>query len=577
MKIFFLKLIAVFCVTFIKKIIDLKRGLLLFFLLLFVRNSSAQEMHLTISGASALENKSIDSIQYNKIHLNAKSVTDEANNLSKKLIAAGFLETEILSQKKENDSSFQFQFSLGKKINFIHIYIGRTNKLKSLTLFDSSKDTLIIPFKEIEGFMKTTLTKLEIKGFALAKLKLINIKRKQNILITELSLILENKRDLNDIVIKGYDKFPLGYKLSLQKKYKNQIFNQDNLRKIHDDFNKIRFVKQTKYPEILFTKDSTKVYVYLEKAKTNTFDGYIGFSNDENKKVILNGYLDLALNNAINIGEKISVFWKSDGKEQKTFNINLELPYVFRSPLGIKTQLNIFKQDSTFQNTKTALDLGYFFNYNSKLYIGYQSTESSDIQNQNNATISDYTNSYLTTTFEYSNFETEDALFPEKTNLNIKFGFGKRDSNLETNKQIFLNAEIKHNFQLTKKSSLNVRSQNFYLQSNHYIINELYRYGGINSIRGFSENSLQSNNFTSILTEYRYAFTTSSYVHSIIDYGYFQNKKVKNEGILLGIGIGFGILTKNGLLNIIYANGSANNQAIKNSNSIVHINFKTNF
>lgn len=577
MKIFFLKLIAVFCVTFIKKIIDLKRGLLLFFLLLFVRNSSAQEMHLTISGASALENKSIDSIQYNKIHLNAKSVTDEANNLSKKLIAAGFLETEILSQKKENDSSFQFQFSLGKKINFIHIYIGRTNKLKSLTLFDSSKDTLIIPFKEIERFMKTTLTKLEIKGFALAKLKLINIKRKQNVLITELSLILENKRDLNDIVIKGYDKFPLGYKLSLQKKYKNQIFNQDNLRKIHDDFNKIRFVKQTKYPEILFTKDSTKVYVYLEKAKTNTFDGYIGFSNDENKKVILNGYLDLALNNAINIGEKISVFWKSDGKEQKTFNINLELPYVFKSPLGIKTQLNIFKQDSTFQNTKTALDLGYFFNYNSKLYIGYQATESSDIQNQNNATISDYTNSYLTTTFEYSNFETEDALFPEKTNLNIKFGFGKRDMKTQNNKQLFTTLSFKHHYYFNPKNAFTIRTQSSFLKSSAYIINELYRFGGENSVRGFAENSFQASFMASIQTEYRYKVSPSLYVNSILDFGYYQDKTSKINNNLSGIGLGFALLTKNGLLHINYVNGIINNQAIKMSDSIIYLNFKTLF
>lgn len=534
-------------------------------------------MHLTISGASALENKSIDSIQYNKIHLNAKSVTDEANNLSKKLIAAGFLETEILSQKKENDSSFQFQFSLGKKINFIHIYIGRTNKLKSLTLFDSSKDTLIIPFKEIERFMKTTLTKLEIKGFALAKLKLINIKRKQNVLITELSLILENKRDLNDIVIKGYDKFPLGYKLSLQKKYKNQIFNQDNLRKIHDDFNKIRFVKQTKYPEILFTKDSTKVYVYLEKAKTNTFDGYIGFSNDENKKVILNGYLDLALNNAINIGEKISVFWKSDGKEQKTFNINLELPYVFRSPLGIKTQLNIFKQDSTFQNTKTALDLGYFFNYNSKLYIGYQSTESSDIQNQNNATISDYTNSYLTTTFEYSNFETEDALFPEKTNLNIKFGFGKRDMKTQNNKQLFTTLSFKHHYYFNPKNAFTIRTQSSFLKSSAYIINELYRFGGENSVRGFAENSFQASFMASIQTEYRYKVSPSLYVNSILDFGYYQDKTSKINNNLSGIGLGFALLTKNGLLYINYVNGIINNQAIKMSNSIIYLNFKTLF
>jgi hypothetical protein len=49
------------------------------------------------------------------------------------------------------------------------------------------------------------------------------------------------------------------------------------------------------------------------------------------------------------------------------------------------------------------------------------------------------------------------------------------------------------------------------------------------------------------------------------------------SGTLLGLGFGFGLLTKNGLFNIVYANGSAKDQAIKLSNSIVHISFKSNF
>ena len=34
---------------------------------------------------------------------------------------------------------------------------------------------------------------------------------------------------------------------------------------IHNAFEKLPFTNQIKYPEILFTKDTTKVYVYLKK------------------------------------------------------------------------------------------------------------------------------------------------------------------------------------------------------------------------------------------------------------------------------------------------------------------------
>lgn len=574
---FFNTKLCIFALLLSKLIIALKRIFILFFLLNFGWNCSAQNLYLKISGTNETQNKTIDSIGYNPKHINTKSVIDEASLFSDKLTKLGFIENEILDSQKTNDSTFAFQFHLGKRTDFIHIYIGRNLELKSLNVIDTKKDTLIIPFSEAESFLNQTLSKLESKGYSLSRLKLINFKKTDHSLFAELYAETGNQRQLNDIVINGYTKFPEGHKKNIKRLYKNKTFNQENLKKIHSDFEKFRFVNQTKYPEILFTKDTTKVYVYLEKSKPNKFDGYIGFSNDEKSKLAFNGYLDLLLVNNLNVGEEFTLYWKSDGNDQKTFNIGIELPYIFKSPFGLKANLNIFKQDSTFQNTKTAIDVGYFFNYNTRIYLGYQSTESSDIQNQNNFSINDYSNSFVTTNFEFLNFKKEAFLFPEKTKINLKVGFGSRDSNLNTNHQLFADIDIKHAFYLNEKNSINVRSQNFYLQSESYIINELYRFGGINSIRGFNENSLQANLFTSILTEYRYILAPTIYVHSIIDYGYFKDKTTNNNGSLLGVGFGFGLLTKNGLFNIVYANGSTKEQVIKLSNSIVHISFKANF
>jgi hypothetical protein len=541
--------------------------------MIFSWNISAQQLYLKIIGQTEKETKLIDSLGYALKHINAKSIIDENNTLAEKLTKIGFIENQLIENKKSNDSTFFFQYSLGSKTNFIHIYIGAANT----KLFDTKKDTLTLPFSESENFLNTTLKKLEVTGFSMAKVSLTNIQKKKGVVIADLNIALEKQRQLNDIVINGYDKFPEGHKKNIKRLYRNKVFNQQNLEKLYNDFEKFRFVKQTKYPEILFTTDSTKVYVYLEKAKSNTFDGYIGFTNDEEKKLIFSGYVDLVLNNALNSGEKLSLYWKSDGQDQKTFNLAVELPYIFKSPLGLKAQLNIFKQDSTFQNTQTNIDLGYYFNYNTRLYLGYQSTESSDIQNVNTTSLNDFENSFITSNFEFLNFKNDDFLFPEKTTINLKVGVGKRNSNLETNNQFFGNFSVKHNFYLNNKNIISLKSQNYYLQSDSYIINELFRFGGINSIRGFNENSLQANLFSSILTEYRYVLAPSIYVHSIIDYGYFQDKTSNIEENLLGLGFGFGLLTKNGLFNIVYANGSTKEQTVKLSNSIVHISFKASF
>ncbi|TCN56307.1 hypothetical protein EV142_10583 [Flavobacterium circumlabens] len=549
----------------------------------------AQHFYLQIKGSDQNESKIIDSINYSTKHNNIKSVFEETNKTSNILLKKGYLDNKITETNKTNDSTYLSIISLENKIKNIHIYIGRNN-----LFFNSPKtqnDTVIIPYKEIENYLNQKITEAEKQGFALSKIKLENIQRKNSIIYADLNFKSEKKRTVNSIILNytnnsGKDFFPKGHLKQLNKKYLNKTFNQEITKQLYEDINSFEFISQTKYPEILFTNDSTKIYTYIEKRRANNFDGYIGFSNDENKKVNLNGYLDITLQNILHSGEKFSLYWKSDGNQQKTFDAKLEIPYIFQSSLGIKAQLNIFKQDSTFQNTKTAIDLGYYLNYNSKIYLGYQSTESSDIQNTNNLSISDYKNSYITSTLEYKKTDNTNNLFPKKAFANFIIGYGKRDTSnnpetAESSKQFYTSLNISYNFELNENNFLNINSQNFYLKSKNYISNELQRFGGINSIRGFLENSLQSNFNTLILTEYRYIVSKNLFIHSVTDYGLYQDltstlnkNKIKK---LIGIGAGTAIQTKNGLLKIILTNGGENIQDLQLYNTIINICYNVKF
>lgn len=550
-------------------------------------NCSAQNFHLRLIGSSDFENKVLDSLNYNSNHKNTKSISDEINLTSERLVKIGFIENQMLENTKENDSNYIAKFNLGERIKFIHIYIGRNSAIFDLVSLDKTKDTIILPYNEIETFLNQSIQKLEQKGFALAKLKLINIKKKNHSLYADLQFDSGKQRKLNSIVVKFAENnkknsFPEGHFTQMNRKYRNRPFSQDIVRKINDDFEKFGFVSQIKYPEILFTKDSTKVYVYLEKRKSNNFDGFIGFTNNENSKLVFNGYLDLTLENALKAGEQFSLNWKSDGNNQKTFKASIDLPYLFKSPIGLKAQINIFKQDSIFQNTKTTIDFGYFANYNTRIYLGYQSTESSDIQNTNNSTISDYNNSFVTSNLEYTKLDSENLTFFKKSNLSITMGTGKRTTNglaetLGSNKQSFININAMHNFYLNKKNCININYQNYFLKSETYIINELYRFGGINSIRGFAENGLQANFMTAFITEYRYLISQELFIHSIMDYGYYQDDSSGNKDNLIGLGLGMGLQTKNGLLNISFANGSTNTQKIKFGSTIVNLSYNVVF
>lgn len=549
---------------------------ILFFTLFLYNLSISQNFYLKIEGENNFETNQIDSLKYKTQHKIVADILKEIELFDLKLQNYGFFEAELIKQIKTNDSTFVFQYKLGLPTKSIHIYIGAISE-GIISILQTESDTIKLQISETENWMQSKVNILEKKGYSLAKLSLKNHKQTKNKLTADLFVELNKKRTVDDLVILGYDKFPTNIKKNWSKKYKKRTFNQDLVKEINDDFSELTFITQTKYPEILFTDNTTKIYAYLEKSKPNKFDGFIGFSNDENSKLIFNGYLDLSLQNIFNSGEKFKLYWKNDGKQQTSFNLGTELPYLFKTPLGLKADLRIFKRDSTFQNTVTDLNLGYYFTYNKKVYIGFQNTKSVDIQKVNSATLNTFTNTFYTTSFEYFKRRLGDFLFREKTNLLLKTGFGNRKITSEKTSQFFGQIDAYHTLYLNTKNNIRIKNQTFYLNSDTYIVNELYRFGGINSIRGFRENSLQANFFSGLMLEYNYILAPNIYVHSITDYGYFQDKSSDIQDSLLGLGFGFGLLTNNGLFNLVYANGSTNNQAIKLSNSIIHISFKTSF
>ena len=209
----------------------MKRVILFWFTLCFWNCSVAQKQYLTIRSQSSSEQKSIDSIGYTKEHVDAKSVVTEIKSFSEKVLQIGYIEADIEKNQKTNDSTFLCQIKLRKKTSSIHIYIRPDSVFKNLLFKDTKKDTLILPFYEVESYLKQALALLEKKGFALSKIQLINFEKKQNQLVAELHIQSEKLRNLDDIVINGYTKFPESHRRQLKRIYKKRFSIKTILKK----------------------------------------------------------------------------------------------------------------------------------------------------------------------------------------------------------------------------------------------------------------------------------------------------------------------------------------------------------
>ena len=189
---------------------------------------------------------------------------------------------------------FTFIYRLGSCTRNIEIKTEHlSNEIKTILQLTNSE---IIPLSNTENYINEKLNVLEKKGFAQSKIKLDNFIKSNNQLQANLLVDVNKIRKINQLVFQGYSQFPEGIKKVFLRKYNAKPFNKDIIKKIHSDFNALPFVSQIKYPEVLLTTDSTKVYLYLEKIKNNTFDGFLGFGNKETTQELqFNGYLDLNL------------------------------------------------------------------------------------------------------------------------------------------------------------------------------------------------------------------------------------------------------------------------------------------
>ena len=561
---------------------------LFLFALLFsgsVTDLLGQNLYLKIQNESKEGTFVLDSIGYKKKHADFNSLSLEIDTLKYKISNLGYIDAKWESLKKINDSVYESNLTLAKPYKSVDIYYD-LEKLPPGTLkqlkVHSSKLYFTVPFREIEQTLQFINKKISDQGLPFTTLKLVNIKKTDHhTLKVELTVSnIEQKRSVDKIVVKGYEKFPKSYLSYFLKLKTGRTLNLSEIKEQTNLLQEIPFASQIKDPEILFSKDSTILYVYIEKVKSNTFDGFLGFStNEETSKLELTGYLNLELTNNLNSGESLSLAYRSDESDQKSFNVNVNLPYLFNTPIGTELELNIFKKDSSFTTADQSARINYQLNPKNQFSVGIKSTKSNNLLSSENLNpfIKDYETSFYTVGYRFSNRSKEQSIFKRNAAIQLETGIGNREIAFNKDQQYQYNLNAFKIFNLNFKNSIYVRTNSFGLFSDSYLENELSRFGGINSIRGFEENSLNASFYGLLATEYRYSLSSNLYVHSIIDIAYFENKIIDQKEKLYSFGFGFGLNTKAGLLRFNYANGKSENQSFKLSNSKIHLSLSALF
>lgn len=560
--------------------------LFLIFYLIVSKSSTiyAQEAKLKLIIVSEDETKQelIDRYNFKSEFETAKNLENYTTQVIDLLKKEGFLFVKVTSFEKIKENEFQLKLDLHQLYNGLKIKYDPSRLEKTIALPNNKTEDefLYLSFQEYEVFANELIRKLNEQGKPFDQVQLVNLIEIENGLIeAELKFISKQQRNIDKIIVRGYERFPKQFirnKIGLREK---QIFNTKAIQKKNRNFENLAFASSIKEPEVQFTQDSTKVFLYVEKTNANVFDGFIGFNSTEETSIEFNGYVDLALVNNLHLGETLNINYKNDGREQQQFNATVELPYLFKTPLSFEAGLGIFRKDSTFSNTTQNIGLNYQLSPTIKVGGHAEFTNSSILLNTNLnplETGSDFNSSFYGIKASFFELSRITGKFYNQKQIQVSVLTGSREAEIE-NTQLKINLFSEYSLPIVQSLFLYSSITAAWLSSENYIDNELFRFGGMNSMRGFEENSLVASTFGSLRTELRYFLSPILYANSVLDYGYLENDITLQAQNLFSFGFGLGIETQAGVLRLIFANGTSKTQEFSFENTQVHLSLNTFF
>lgn len=471
--------------------------------------------------------------------------------------------TELKDVKIKGDSTEIF-YDKGKNFNQTYVQLSDSivKKLKTEREF----------FTKNLDSTKTSINKKFIDdGYSFSRLKSKFKGQKNGYPIVELEINKNDKRTIDGFVVKGYERVPKRFMKNLEKEFKGKTYDDKNLLSINKTFQTHPFVTLERQPQTLFTKDSTQIYLFMEKKKTNSFDGVIGFGNDKSEKFTLNGTLNVNFRNMFNGFEAVNIYWQRNPDKGQTFNLETDIPYLLNSNVGLNAKINIYRQDSTFANVK--MQPAFYYHLNNRQKIGLRGTfESSTIIDSLYVQGKDYNKKGIGIWYDMTE-PTDIDLFLYKTKIRAEFDYLSTNYTVQNirakQNQFYLFAE--HNYHLNGNHFLNLKGEAVMMSSkNEFSANELYRFGGWNSFRGFNENSLAADFYYYGGLEYRYLIGNTSFFDVFGQYGQLNNKSLNLKPKIYSVGLGFNFFIPLGLMSFQLSNGNEFGNPFKFNDIKIH-------
>ena len=283
------------------------------------------------------------------------------------------------------------------------------------------------------------------------------------------------------------------------------------------------------------------------------------------------------------------VKWQRLQTRTQELNLALNYPFLFNTPFGLELGFDLYRRDTLFSNVSSLIGAQYFFKGGNYARLFYENTQSNVISSEA-FSIDKYIDSRINLYGVGLNFRDIDYKFnPSKgyfTEASIAAGKKTilKNPNVDDSEYdgITLSSDIYNltlntglYIPLATRSVIMVRVRGAYLLNDNMFKNEIFRIGGLKTIRGFNEQSIFASGYGVATVEYRFLLEENSNIFLFFDQGAYEDRSGDTpiSDTPIGFGAGINFETNAGVFSLTYALGKQFDNEIEIRNGKIHFGF----
>jgi outer membrane protein assembly factor BamA len=336
--------------------------------------------------------------------------------------------------------------------------------------------------------------------------------------------------------------------------------------------------KMLRAPEWAYTAERAELYFFLERIKMSSATGIIGLQpNPVNQKTALVGEFNLQLQNTFQKNEKFLLHWRSIAPQTQMLKSSLTWPYIGGSPYGLSSGFTLYRRDTSFLEVKGNLGLTYLFSANWQVLAQLDYWRSNTLLS---AASSTNLRSFSTLAYGIGLQRQQLDFLPNpRKGMQLKalYLVGNKKAEAE---QLTWRIELTQRYfvPLSKRGVLCLSQEFDHIQASSLYANELYRFGGLERMRGFDEEAFFAS--TVVFAGLEYRFLLDEYAHVLVfsDWSWFENKVLNSaQTTVYAVGLGLVLGSDNGQFKLSYGLGSELGKGLQLNAGKLHLGYISYF